>query len=149
AGTSTGGILTCICLCPSEEDPSKARFSAREAVDLYMNHGEEIFSVNIWQKLKAANGYLDEKYKQDALEKYLKNYFGDLKLSELIKPCIIPAYDINRRSSYFFAQHDPVRKGEGRDFLVRDVCRATSAAPTYFEAALVKSMSGVTYPLID
>lgn len=149
AGTSTGGILTCICLCPSEEDPAKARFTAREAVDLYMNHGEEIFSVNIWQKMKAANGYLDEKYKQDALEKYLKNYFGDLKLSELIKPCIIPAYDINRRSSYFFAQHDPAIKGEGRDFLVRDVCRATSAAPTYFETALVKSMSGVTYPLID
>src|SRR5690606_6029620 len=149
AGTSTGGILTCICLFPSEEDPSKAMFSAREAVDLYMNHGEEIFSVNIWQKIKAANGYLDEKYKQDVLEKYLKNYFGDLKLSELIKPCLIPAYDINRRASYFFAQHDPAIKGEGRDFLVRDVCRATSAAPTYFETALVKSMSGVTYPLID
>lgn len=32
---------------------------------------------------------------------------------------------------------------------MRDICRATSAAPTYFEAASVKSISGVTYPLID
>ncbi|UJH91402.1 patatin-like phospholipase family protein [Antarcticibacterium sp. 1MA-6-2] len=149
AGTSTGGILTCICLCPSEKDPFKAKFSAQEAVNLYMNHGEEIFSVNLWQKIKAANGYLDEKYKEDALEKYLRKYFGDLKISELIKPCIIPSYDIDRRSAYFFAQHDPAIKGEGRDFLVRDACRATSAAPTYFEAAIVKSCSGVTYPLID
>ena len=46
AGTSTGGILTCICLCPSEVEPSKARFSAQDAVDLYMNHGEEILILN-------------------------------------------------------------------------------------------------------
>ena len=70
-------------------------------------------------------------------------------MSQLLKPCIIPAYDIDRRSTYFFAQHDPRRKGEGRDFLVRDVCRARSAAPTYFETARIKSCSGVTYPFID
>ena len=149
AGTSTGGILTCISLCPSDEEPSKARFTAQDAVDLYMNHGEEIFDVNLWQKLRSGNGYLDEKYKEFALEKYLKKYFGDLKLSQLLKPCIIPAYDIDRRSTHFFAQHDPARMGEGRDFLVRDVCRATSAAPTYFETVLVKSCSGVSYPLVD
>lgn len=149
AGTSTGGILTCICLCPSEEEPSKARFSAQDAVDLYMNHGEEIFDVNLWQRLRSGDGYLDEKYGEFALEKNLKNYFGDLKLSELLKPCIIPAYDIDRRSTYFFAQHDSAKKGEGRNFLVRDVCRATSAAPTYFETARIKSCSGVSYPLID
>ena len=149
AGTSTGGIPTCICLCPSKEEPSNARFSAQDAVDLYMNHGEEIFDVNRWQKLRSGNGYLDEKYGQFALEKYLKNYFGDLKLSELLKPCIIPAYDFFRRTTYFFAQHDPARQGAGRDFLVRDVCRATSAAPTYFETAQIRSCSGVTYPFID
>lgn len=149
AGTSTGGILTCICLCPSEEDPTRARFSAQEAVDLYMNHGKEIFDVGFWKKLRAGKGYLDEKYGADALEKYLKNYFEDLKLSQLIKPCLIPAYDIERRRSHFFAQQDCTLKGEGCDFLVRDVCRATSAAPTYFESALVKSCSGVSYPLID
>lgn len=149
AGTSTGGILSCICLCPSEEDPTKARFSAQDAVNLYMNHGEEIFDVDFWKRLRSGRGYLDEKYEEFALEKYLKNYFGDLKLSELLKPCLIPAYDIDRRETHFFAQHDRAIKGEGCDFLVRDVCRATSAAPTYFETALVKSCSGVSYPLID
>jgi patatin-like phospholipase/acyl hydrolase len=33
--------------------------------------------------------------------------------------------------------------------MVRDVCRATSAAPTYFETAKVKSLSNVSYALID
>lgn len=149
AGTSTGGILTCICLCPSEEDADKARFSAQEAVDLYMNHGNEIFDVSHWKRFSSANGYLDEKYSALPLETSLVNYFGDIKLSQLLKPCLIPAYDIDKRSAHFFAQHDREIEGEGSDFLVRDVCRATSAAPTYFETALIKSCSGVTYPLVD
>ena len=32
---------------------------------------------------------------------------------------------------------------------MRDVARATSAAPTYFEAANIESLSGVSYPLVD
>lgn len=149
AGTSTGGILTCISLCPSNEDPTKARFSAKEAVDLYVENGKAIFDVSVWQNLRTAFGTLDEKYDASALETLLEGYFGDLRLSQLLKPCLIPAYDIDRRVSHFFAQHDYAQKGDGADFLVRDVCRATSAAPTYFEAALVRSCSGVTYPLVD
>lgn len=149
AGTSTGGILTCISLCPSEDDPKKAKFSAKEAVDLYLNHGAEIFDRNSIQKIINPNGLFDEIYNYFPLENLLEKYFGDLKLSQLVKPCIIPAYDIDNRSSHFFAQHDYIKYGAGKDFLVKDVCRATSAAPTYFEAARIRSMSGVTYPLID
>lgn len=149
AGTSTGGILTCLSLCPSDDNPNKAKFTAQEAVNLYLNHGAKIFDRTSIQKVLNPNGLLDEIYNAFPLENLLAEYFGDLKLSQLIKPCIIPAYDIDNRSSHFFAQHDYIKYGRGKDFLVRDVCRATSAAPTYFEAALVKSMSGVSYPLID
>ena len=34
AGTSTGGILTCLYLCPKEPGSTQAKFSASEAVDL-------------------------------------------------------------------------------------------------------------------
>ena len=30
AGTSTGGILTCLLLCPDENNPQKPKFSAEE-----------------------------------------------------------------------------------------------------------------------
>jgi len=148
AGTSTGGILTCICLCPSETDPRKARFSAEEAVDLYVKNGDKIFDVPFWRNIATGNGNLDEKYPAAPLENQLKEYFKDLQLSQLLKPCIIPAYDIKQRKSHFFTQHD-AKKKSGADFYVRDVCRATSAAPTYFETSKVYSMSGVSYPLID
>jgi len=148
AGTSTGGILTCICLCPSDE-PGKARFSAQEAVNLYKENGDKIFDIGFWQAIQSLGGTFDEKYNASALELLLETYFSNLRLSHLLKPCLIPAYDIDRRSAHFFAQHDYAIKGEGGDFLVREVCRATSAAPTYFETALIKSCSGVSYPLVD
>ncbi len=149
AGTSTGGILACIYLCPSENDPRKAKFSAEQAVDLYVKNGAKIFDIALWKSIQSVNGTLDEKYDASALETLLARYFQDIRLSQLLKPCIVTAYDIDRRKAHFFAQHDFAIKGEGADFFVKDVCRATSAAPTYFEVALIKSLSNVSYALID
>ena len=149
AGTSTGGILTCLYLCPDKDNPAISRFSAQEAVDLYLKKGGHIFDTTVWQRVRSGGGVLDEKYDAEPLEKLLKRYFGDVRLSQLRKPCIIPAYDIERRESHFFAQHDFARKGPGSDFLIRDVARATSAAPTYFEAANIDSLSQVSYSLVD
>ena len=149
AGTSTGGILTCIYLCPDANNPTKARFSAQEAVDLYIGNGDDIFHISIWQRIRSRNGILDEKYDADELERLLNDYFGDLKLSQLLKPCLVSAYDVHDRVEFFFTQHEARRRGNSYDFLVKDVCRATSAAPTYFETALTEALDGVSYPLID
>jgi patatin-like phospholipase/acyl hydrolase len=148
AGTSTGGILTCIYLCPESEKSRAPRFTAEQAVELYMDRGDEIFDISLWQKIKSGAGVLDEKYSAKELEEALGDYLADLKLSELIKPCLITSYDIRRRHAHFFTQHD-AKSATTHDFLVRDVARATSAAPTYFEAAKIKAMDNMTYPLID
>lgn len=149
AGTSTGGILACLYLCPDLNDPAVARFSAEEAVALYIDKGGAIFNANPVRQIMSLGGVLDEKYDVGPLEKLLKQYFGSIRLSQLRKPCLIPAYDIRRRKAHFFAQHDFLLKGDGGDFLLRDVARATSAAPTYFEVANVQSFSHVSYPLVD
>lgn len=146
AGTSTGGILTCIYLCPNAN--KRPRFSAQEAVDLYLNKGDDIFTISLWQKIKSLSGVLDEKYNAEGLETNLKEYFDELKLSDLLKPCLIPAYDIKERAAKFYTQHDAVID-EGQNFYIKDVARATSAAPTYFEVCDVQSLSGVHYPSID
>jgi len=147
AGTSTGGILTCMYLCPGKGS-ARPRFSARDAVELYLERGDEIFDVSLWQKIKSVKGLKDEKYSASELEEALDDYLDDLKLKDLIKPCLITAYDIKRRKTHFFRQH-VARVKESRNFFLKDVARATSAAPTYFEAARVKSFTNITYPLID
>jgi len=150
AGTSTGGILTCAYLCP--DDPTnrnpRPKLTAKEAVDIYLEQGDEIFNVSFWKKMQSASGMADEMYTADALEDGLLDYFGDTKLSQLLKPCLVTAYDIRRRRAHFFTQRDAAQR-KSKDFLVRDVARATSAAPTYFELPRVKSMTNVAYPLVD
>ena len=66
----------------------------------------------------------------------------------MLKPCLITAYDITRRQAKFLTQLD-AQKNAGDDFYVKDVARATSAAPTYFEVASGESTTEVPYPLID
>jgi patatin-like phospholipase/acyl hydrolase len=151
AGTSTGGILTCAYLTPATDNQSKEvrpKFDARQVVDLYLKNGGDIFSVPLGHKLRTGGGILDEMYPASHLEKALDNYFGNTKLSELIKPCLITSYDIKRRQGHFFAQHDALKR-PGWDYLVKDVARSTSAAPTYFQCSDIKSVSDVSYPLID
>jgi patatin-like phospholipase/acyl hydrolase len=149
AGTSTGGILTCLLLCPSKEDPNYPRFSAREALDLYVKHGSEIFEISGLKRILSKFGWVKERYDGKVLERILLNYFEDVKLSELIKPCILTAYNIELRKAHLFRQKVAKIRGNSRDFYVRDVCRATSAAPTFFSVAEIYSLAGVRYPLLD
>ncbi|ERJ57556.1 patatin-like phospholipase family protein [Sphingobacterium paucimobilis] len=149
SGTSTGGILTSILLFPSEQDPSKPKYSAREALDIYLEHGESIFSASKWRKFLSKFGLVSEIYNEEVIEKILADYFGDTKLSELIKPCIITAYNIELRKNHLFRQQKAISHGDSRDFYLRDVCRATSAAPTFFSVAEIFSLANTRYVLVD
>jgi patatin-like phospholipase/acyl hydrolase len=147
AGTSTGGILTCAYLLP-DKNTNRPKLSAEQVVELYLERGDEIFSIPLMHKIRTAGGLLDEKYPADELEEALKDYFGDTELKDLLKPCLITAYDIKRRNGQFFNKTD-AELDQSWNFYVRDIARATSAAPTYFECAKIKSFGNITYPLID
>jgi patatin-like phospholipase/acyl hydrolase len=149
AGTSTGGILACILLYPSDENPLKPKYSAKEALNLYVSHGSDIFKTTKWRKFLSEFGLVSELYSASALESVLAEYFGETKLSQLIKPCIITAYNIELRKNHFFRQQKAITHGTARDFYLKDVCRATSAAPTYFSVAEIYSIAGTRFPLVD
>ena len=106
AGTSTGGILALAYLTPNEEN--RPKLTAQEAVNIYLDRGDEIFDVSNWQKIKSVNGLADEKYNASELEEALEDTFGELKLSNLLKPCIISSYDIRNGKPHFFKQHNQI-----------------------------------------
>lgn len=148
SGTSTGGILACAFLLPDPKNANKPKFNAEEVVGLYFERGDQIFDIPFFHKVKSVGGILDEKYPAKGIEKALKEYFGDVWLKDLLKPCLITTYDIENRKGHFFGQHK-AKAGSQFNFKVKDVARATSAAPTYFECEQVTSEAGVVFSLID
>jgi len=145
AGTSTGGILAAILLFPDSD--KKAKYSVETALDLYAKHGETIFNVSFWQQLINPFGLFNEKISQRALERQLQEVFGKLEIKDFIKPCLITSYDIFHRKAKFFTSHEA--NSDLENFYAKDACRATSAAPTYFEPAKIKSLYGQEFTLID
>lgn len=125
AGTSTGGILTTLILAP---DPD---YSAKDMVKLYVKHGAEIFTRSAVTKIIDRGGLFHPLYQHEAIERILKEYFGDLKISNLKRACLIPTYNIETGHATFISSIEILQNSK-HDRYVRDVIRATTAAPTYF-----------------
>ena len=140
-GTSTGGILAAGLARPQAK-PFGAPCTAEELADMYSGRGHEIFSRSLWKGVTSLGGFTDEKYDAAPLESILEEILGDAELKDTVPDIIVTAYDIERRSPYLF-KTSKARAGEtGRNHLLRHVARATSAAPTYFEAVLLDDAQG-------
>jgi uncharacterized protein len=126
AGTSTGGILACALCAP---DP----LPASELVKLYEEEGPDIFDRSIFQRVRSAEGLLDEKYDDAALDRALERFLGHKRLSETRPDLIVPSYDTALPGPYFFKTSKARETPDTDDFPLSVVARATSAAPTYFE----------------
>ncbi len=126
AGTSTGGILACALSAP---DP----LPASELVALYEEEGPKIFDRSLFQRIKSAEGLLDEKYDDGALDRALERFLGHKRLGETRPDLIVPAYDTTLPGPYFFKTSKARATPDTDDFPLSAVARATSAAPTYFE----------------
>src|SRR3989338_11708369 len=140
AGTSTGGILSCIYLTPgaAKSGPS-SQYTASEALEFYVKEGYQIFNASKNGNWKRIWGLRDAtEYNPAYIESLFLDRFKDLHMSDLIKPCLVTTYDMKAQSSYFFASREP--KELKREFYVRDVARSTSAAPTFFPPAMISNI---------
>ncbi len=140
AGTSTGGLLTCLYLIPEDNNALVPKYTARQALEFYFGYGDSAFTPN------TETGF--HKYSPAGLEAGLNSFFGSLKLSQLIKPTCITAYDMLQCEPYLFFSHVAISDPRA-NFYVKDVARATSALPGIFPPATVSSLSGRKRTFID
>lgn len=147
AGTSTGGILALGLTIPTT--PDTPLHTAESLIEMYERDGRRIFSRSLLRKLLTCDNLTWRKYSSKGIEKVLKQYFGDSRLSDALTDVLIPSYAIERGFPFFFKSRN-ARVRPDYDFPARHIARATSAAPTYFEP--MKLLTGTIahhYTLVD
>jgi uncharacterized protein len=151
-GTSTGGIIACGLAKPTPIDID-------DIIDLYVKHGGEIFKKGILDKFHFLHG---AEYQPNALENYLTSEFSQVWLSDVQNvELLVPSYAIGLPNDMqslpmFFrswqARGQSLGSGatkEEYDFQLQSVCRATSAAPTYFPPAVISNKAAQSFTMID
>src|SRR5580658_7606193 len=147
AGTSTGGILALGLSIP--KNPPAPLYAASQLLEIYVRDGTRIFSRGLAHKAAAFGNLRRAKYPAAGIEQVLLEYFGNSRLSDAATDVLITSYEIERSFPFFF-RSAIARERSDYDFPAREVARATSAAPTYFEP--MKLLTGTFtdyYTLID
>jgi uncharacterized protein len=147
AGTSTGGILALGLAMP--DGGGKPRYRAEDLIGLYEKEGPRIFSRPAGHRIDSLGGVSEEKYPSEGIEQVLEEYFGEVRLKDALTRILVTSYEIQLRIPFFF-RSERAKESTDFDFPMRQVARATSAAPTYFEPARVEAEGPVDYyALVD
>ena len=102
--------------------------------EFYREAYGRIFESSGNRLFDALKGLSNERYSAEGIEQVLDEILGDTKISEALCEVLITAYEVESGMPHFFVRSE-ARENESKDFLMRFVARATSAAPTYFEPA--------------
>lgn len=145
AGTSTGSILAC---------GVAMGLSANSIIDLYINNASVIFpgrASRLWSRTRRllSQGPSAPRYDGKGLEQVLKSVFQRKNKPVLFgelgkKPVLVFSYDTLNRQSIVFKN----TKQEHTKIPVYQICKASSSAPTYFPAHVMR-MGKADVPLID
>jgi patatin-like phospholipase/acyl hydrolase len=141
AGTSTGGIIA---LGIGTRCHNGKPYTPAQLEGLYVDNGPAIFKKSWFTSVKKC---FRPKYSPRALESTLARYFGETQLDSALTPLLVSSYDLCGQQPFFFKSH-VIAAYPNWNWPVRDVGRATSAAPTFFPP-LELGEGGKTYALAD
>ncbi|MBB1089159.1 patatin-like phospholipase family protein [Lysobacter sp. SG-8] len=140
AGSSTGALVACGLAVGRSPDQLAA---------LYRAQRHTIFpgmTGRLWSRASRllSDGPSAPRYDGKGLEKVLKKVFGDTTLGQARIPLLITSYDTLNRTPVVFKSFKPAHAA----LPMWEVCRASTAAPTYFPAHGM-TVEGYKCSLID
>lgn len=145
-GTSTGGLVASAVCAPG---PSGGpRYTPEQILEFYVRDCRQIFHRSLGWVIESLGGLRRPKYPARGIEAFLADRFGDTELHQALKPLVMVSYDLTRRAPWVFSSVLAAEESS-RNCLLRDACRASTAAPTYFPAATVRSFAGDSRELVD
>jgi patatin-like phospholipase/acyl hydrolase len=136
-GTSIGGILA---LGSSGTlDGHNPVCDTRDLMQLFEQYSDQIFKKS---QLKQLTSIFDTKYDVRSFEELLYSYLRDCKLSDTLKETNVVITAVNRLTNedMIFRSINAIFD-RNKDFYMKDIARATSAAPTYFPSAEIKNIN--------
>jgi patatin-like phospholipase/acyl hydrolase len=142
AGTSTGGIIA---VAIGAGANNGAPYTPADLVNLYVENGPAIFPKNIFTGIK---NWVRPKYSPEPLESVLKKFFGETELASAKLPLLIGSYDVENQIPFFF-KSQRIARNPNYNCKLRDVARATSAAPTFFPPIKLSNQYHESYTLVD
>jgi len=140
SGVSAGAIVISWVLIKNEHGLQK--YSTNQILDMFENLCAQIFPSSYSNKFKTGFGLFGSKYDCTNITKCLENVCGDTKPEDLIKPFTILSYDLISNRPYYF------KKTKNDDVYLKDILRATTSAPSFFDPHHIK-INSVDYVLID
>eukprot|EP00825_Cyclidium_porcatum_P028667 TRINITY_DN3085_c0_g1_i3.p1 TRINITY_DN3085_c0_g1~~TRINITY_DN3085_c0_g1_i3.p1 ORF type:complete len:782 (-),score=98.27 TRINITY_DN3085_c0_g1_i3:192-2537(-) len=148
-GTSIGGILALG--CTGTLDGEYPIIEHDKLTSLFIEDGKNIFN----NKAGLCQSIFSNKYSAAGIESVLLRYFKNTKLSSVMPGTNVVVTAINRiqdqreKLAMIFRSQDAFNN-QNKDYFMRSVARATSAAPTYFPAADITNLTGTkSYTLVD
>jgi patatin-like phospholipase/acyl hydrolase len=126
AGTSTGGMLVLGLNRPNPFSGGRPFCSAVELAMLFREWGPRVFG----HRLSRAGQPANQSTSEERMEAMLRDYFGDSRQSDCIKPTMVTAFDLIAAQPVFI--HSATRSAS-QDFFMWQAARATTAIQTHFE----------------
>ncbi len=137
AGTSTGGMIaTALTLT---EDGKTVKYRLDEILSVYTERGNEIFPKKgrLENFINSILALKRPKFSDRGIDKVLRDLVGDKRILNCMKPIFITSYDLYNNEAVFFKTSHAVLK-ESKNAELYDVCRATSAGPTFLPAYICR-----------
>ena len=145
-GTSTGAIIASALALGWKVDRIET---------LYRELGNSIFESSFFRK-----GLLRPKFSAKPVKKALQREYGDIRLGgpELRTGLAVVAKRLDTGSPWvihnnpkgrYFNQRPGSKATPNKDYLLRDVVRASTAAPTYFEPEKIRVAEGMQGAFVD
>lgn len=145
-GTSTGAIVACGLVGAKPGATGVPLATTEELVDVYRLRAREIFPAGLRRSLRAV---FTAKHDPEPLEHVLAEICSTSRLSQALRRLVVPAYNPARRAMTIFDSGGGARSA-GADYFLRDVLRATTAAPTVFPPTQIPPIAGLELaPFID
>lgn len=117
AGTSAGSIIACAL---------STGIRSCEIVEILLKEGKDIFKKDLAWQISSCFGLTKSKYSNKPIESFLNKIFGEKKFKECFTNTICISYNITTNTPMIFKNY------KQPDILIKDVVRASSAAPTFF-----------------